>query len=38
MANLRKRPGSAQELFDQAFQAVKAGRNKMEAEFIRIVS
>jgi len=38
MASLRKRPGSAQEFFEPAFQAVKAGRNKMETEFIRIVS
>ncbi|MFC1488266.1 hypothetical protein ACFL6B_00305 [Thermodesulfobacteriota bacterium] len=38
MASLRRRPGSGQEFFDQAFQTVKAGRNKMETEFIRIVS
>ncbi|MFC1813074.1 hypothetical protein ACFL03_10315 [Thermodesulfobacteriota bacterium] len=38
LAGLRKKPGSAHEFFDQAFQAVNVRRNKMETEFIRIVS
>jgi hypothetical protein len=38
MASLRKGPDSAKKFFDQVFQTVKAGRNKMETEFVRIVS
>ncbi len=38
LANLRKRDDDAQDIFNQALQAVKEGRREMEAEFIRVVA
>ncbi|MBW1840731.1 MAG: hypothetical protein JRF27_00795 [Deltaproteobacteria bacterium] len=38
VANLREKPGSMQAAFSRAVQSVKAGRKKMETEFIRVVS